>query len=110
MSLKRWHEVYQGGDERNFFIGKNGKSGLVRTDYNYRSVAALAKESGLTKDRVEQIVAKYLKLGIVVQSPDKEDHFGYWQRVGANLAAGAPNTVSQNDQAARVKKATAKKP
>jgi hypothetical protein len=108
MSLKKWHEVYQGADERNFFIGKDGKSGLVRSQFDFRSSAALAKESGLDNDRVEEIIDKYLKLGIVIQSPNKEDHYGYWCRVAPHLGNATHQTVAQADQADRVKKATKK--
>ncbi len=109
--MKKWYDVYQGNDERAFFVGKDGKSGLVRSIYNYRSVAAVAKESGLSKARVEQIVSKYLKMGLVVASSDKEDHYAYWGRVSPNLTAGAAPTVAAVDQANRVNKlASNKKP
>jgi len=106
MSLKKWHEVYNGPTERNFFIGKDGNSGLVRSQYDYRSSAALAKEAGITKEECEKIIAKFLKLGVVVQSQSKEDHFGYWMRVSPHLANTVQVTIAQADQAARVKKAT----
>lgn len=106
---KKWYEVSQ-GDENHFFIGKNGTSGLVRSQYDYRSAKALAKESGLSDKRVEEIISKYLKLGIVIQSPNKEDNYGYWLRVAPHLNATTHQTVAQADQADRVKKATTKKP
>ena len=109
MSLKKWHEVFQGSEERNFFIGKDGKSGLVRSQYDFRSSSALAKEGGITKERAEEIIDKYLKLGIVVQSPNKEDHYGYWLRVAPHLGNGGTHqTVAAADQADRVKKASKK--
>lgn len=106
--LKKWHEVYQGSDERNFFIGKDGKSGLVRSQYDFRSSAAIAKEGGITIERAEEIINKYLKLGIIIQSQNKENHYGYWLRVAPHLGTATHQTVSQADQADRVKKATKK--
>jgi hypothetical protein len=107
--MKKWYDVYQGNDERAFFVGKDGKSGLVRSSYNYRSVAALAKESGLSKGRVEQIVSKYLKMGLVVASSDKEDHYAYWGRVSPGMTAGAAPTVAVADQNNRINKASSSK-
>lgn len=107
-SIKKWHEVYQGQDERNFFVGKNGKSGLVRSEYDFRSAKAIAKESGLSDKRTDEIIDKYLKMGIVVQSPNKEDHYGYWLRVSPHLGSNTHQTVAQADQADRVKKASKK--
>lgn len=103
--MKKWHEVYnQTSEERNFFVGKDGKSGLVRASYVFRSVAALMKESGLTREQVERIVDKYLKLGIAVASPNKEDHYGYWERIMlAGPATGGSPTIAQADQGDRAK-------
>lgn len=108
MSIKKWHEIYQCDDERNFFVGKNGKSGLVRSEYDFRSAKAIAKEAGLSDKRTDEIIDKYLKLGVVVQSPNKEDHYGYWVRVAPHLGSNTSQTVSQADQADRVKKAIKK--
>jgi hypothetical protein len=42
-------------------------------------------ESGLSQVRVAQIIEKYLNVGVVVRSPTKEDHYGYWVRVAPHL-------------------------
>ncbi len=104
MSMKKWHEVYTGQDERNFFIGKNGKSGIVRSEFDFRSMKSLVKESGLSEKRTEEIIDKYLKLGIIVQSTNKDDHFGYWLRVAPHLGTNNYQTIAQADQDDRVKK------
>jgi hypothetical protein len=106
MSMKKWHEVYQGADERNFFIGKDGNSGMVRSKYEFRSVKALAKESGLDQKRTEEIINKYLKMGILVPSPKMADQYGYWLGVAPHLGVDTNQTVAQADQAIRVKKAS----
>jgi hypothetical protein len=79
MAKKKWHEVYE--DERAFFIGRDGRGGLVRSQYDFRSVEALARESGLTVERVRVIVAKYIADGVIVPSPDKPGFYGYSHRV-----------------------------
>lgn len=106
---KKWHEVYKGNEERAFFVGKDGKSGLVRSQYAMRSVAALVKESGLTKERVEQIISKFLAAGLIFQSENHEDQYGYWERVNTS-ASGGSKTIAAKDQDDRVKAKAAKKP
>lgn len=85
IKLKKWSQVYpqgtkDGDEEQKFFIGLNRKSGLVRSNYDWRSTEALVKESGLTRQRVEEIITKYVKLGLIFASPHREDHWGYWER------------------------------
>lgn len=78
---KKWTEVYpqgtlEGDEEARFF-----KSLARNPKYDWRSTAAIAKESGLGQRRVEEIISKYLKKNMVFQSPSNEDHWGYWERV-----------------------------
>ena len=57
---RKWINVYpqgtkEGDEEQKFFIS------LARhPKYEWRSLAAVAKESGLDKKRVEQIIQKHL--------------------------------------------------
>lgn len=78
---RKWTEVYpqgtkEGDEEQDFFIAlaRNGK-------WQWRSTAAVAKESGLSKERVDEILNKYWKKGMVFQNPKNEDQWGYWERV-----------------------------
>ena len=78
---KKWTDIYpqgtkEGDDEAKFFrcLARHPK-------YDWRSTAAIAKESGLDQKRAEQIIAKYFKLNMVIQNPKNEDHWGYWERV-----------------------------
>lgn len=78
---KKWTEAYpagtqEGNEESRFF-----KSLARHPKYEWRSTAALAKESSLSQKRVEEIISKYLKLHMVFQNPKNEDHWGYWERV-----------------------------
>lgn len=78
---KKWTEVYpvgtrEGDEEARFF-----RSLARHPKYEWRSVAAISKESGLSKDRTEHIISKYFKLKMVFQNPKNEDHWGYWERV-----------------------------
>lgn len=77
----KWTEVYpqgtkQGDEEQDLFIA------LARNPkWQWRSTAQLAKETGLSKERVEEILNKYRKKGMVFQNPSNEDQWGYWERV-----------------------------
>src|SRR5581483_6813094 len=105
MSMKKWWEVYTIDKEKKFFVGKDGRSGLVRNpDYEWRTTDSLAKESGLSREDVETIIEKYVKAGLVVQSPKDEEKWGYWERVSKN--PGQTNSAVKKDQQDRVDKAT----
>ena len=99
----KWTNVYpqgskEGDEESKFFIalGRNPK-------FKWRSVSAIAKETGLSQKRVEEIVAKYYTNGMVLQNPKNEDQWGYWERVGVD--GTDDSTIAQTDQKKRVKRA-----
>lgn len=102
----KWTAVYpagtQAGDEECKFF----KTLARHKDYQWRSTAALVKESGLSRKRVEEIIQKYFKLGMVFQSPKNEDHWGYWERCPEMLPE-LDETIAQTDQNDRIKKASA---
>lgn len=102
---KKWTEVYpqgtkEGDEEQKMFIA------LARHQkYEWRSISALAKASGLSEKRIEEILAKYLKLGMVFQSPSNEDNWGYWERVPQMLNADK-RSIPAKDQDKRIKDAS----
>lgn len=81
MDASKWHEVFTGEEERVFFVGRDGRGGLVRSQYDFRSVEALAEETGLSVERVREIIAKHLQTGVIVPSPNRTDSFGYSHRI-----------------------------
>ena len=93
---KKWIDVYpqgtkDGDEEQKFFIA------LARNPkYDWRSAAAVAKESGLSIERTEQIIEKYVKKGLVFQSPKNNDHWGYWERVPEMLDPVGNSIADQN--------------
>ena len=99
---KKWHQVYpqgttDGDQEQKVFVilARNPK-------YEWRSISAIAKESNLTEERVEQIMEKYMKLGIVFQNKDDENKWAYWERVPERLP-NKPTSVGKDDQLKRIK-------
>jgi hypothetical protein len=101
---KKWTDVYpqgtkEGDEEQKFFIA------LARQpEFKWRSVAALAKEANLTKERVEEIIQKYYKKNMVFSNPKTEDHWGYWERVPEMLNEDH-SSIAQSDQKKRIDKA-----
>jgi hypothetical protein len=95
---KKWIDVYEGDDESKFF-----KSLARNSKYDWRSVAAVSKESGLTKEKVERIISKYFKMNMVFQNPRNEDHWGYWERVPHMLPENK-GSISDEDKKDRIKK------
>ena len=101
---KKWSEVYamgtkEGNEESRFFcaLARNAR-------YDWRSVGAIARESKLTKERVEHILAKYYKMGLVFQNPANEDQWGYWERV-PNMLPSNEKSIAKQDQDSRIDKA-----
>jgi hypothetical protein len=103
---KKWTEVYpygtrEGDEEAKFFraLARNQK-------YEYRSIGAIIKASGLSRDRVEEILDKYVNRydpPLVYPHPTNEEHWGYWERVEKDLKSDH-RSISQKDQDKRVDK------
>lgn len=100
----KWEDIYpqgskQGDEEQAFFIAlaRNAK-------WQWRSTAQLAKEAKLTRERVDEILAKYWKKGMVFQSPTNEDHWGYWVRVPEMLPK-EEDSITERDHKDRISKA-----
>lgn len=78
---KKWIDVYpqgtkDGDEEQRFFIA------LARhPEYKWRSTEILAKQSGLSEERVEKLILKYHKKGMIFQNPKNKEQWGYWERV-----------------------------
>lgn len=79
---KKWYDIYpygtkEGDEEAAFF------KSIARTKYDWRSTGAIVKESGLSRERVEEIIDKYssqIKPPLVYAHPSNDDHWGYWER------------------------------
>lgn len=106
---KKWTQVYPqgtkaGDEEQKFFIGKNRQSGLARhPQYKWRSTESIVLESGLPVQTVEAIINKYVKMGLIVSSPTRPDHWGYWERVPEVLENKNDKSISDLDKNDRIK-------
>ena len=99
----RWSEVYpqgtkEGDEEQAFFISlsRNPK-------YVWRSTSGIANEANLSKERVEEIIDKYLKMHMVYQHPQNDDNWGYWERVPVDVLPSEYQSLVSKDQKARMK-------
>src|SRR5947208_647993 len=94
----KWWKVYQQGTVRGNEEAKVFRALARNPKFEWRSVSALATDSGLTKTRVEEILSAYVGLGVVVQKPTNPELWGYWEIVSPELAKSVTKTVSQTDQ------------
>lgn len=105
VKLPQWTDVYPqgtktGNEEQKLFISLSR-----HPKYNWRSIAALSKETGLTPTRVEEILYKYFKKGMVFQNPRASSQWAYWENV-PNMVPDKKDTLFESDKKDRIKKAT----
>ena len=100
----KWTDVYpagtkEGDEEYAFFIA------LTRhpKKYTWRSTSSLAKEAGLSRERVDQLLQKYEKLGMVFINPKNDEQWGYWE-LNPELVPNQPMSIRDKDQAERLNK------
>jgi hypothetical protein len=101
MNPPKWPNVYPqgtkaGSEEHEFF-----KALARHPKFAWRSVAAISKESGLSKERVEEIIYKYFKKGMIFSSPKNDKQWGYWERVPEMLEKDKAS-IAQEDQKSRI--------
>lgn len=102
--LPNWYDIYphgtQEGDEELaffLFLSRNPK-------YVWRSTSSIANDTGLSKERVEEIIQKYIKLNMVYQHPKNDDNWGYWERVPVDMLPKEYQSLVSKDQNQRMKK------
>lgn len=94
----KWEDVYpqgtkEGDEEQAFFICLSR-----HPKYDWRSVAQIAKECNLTKERVEKIIVKYHKKKMIFQNPLNVDQWGYWEKVPSMLPEAEEDITSFNQR------------
>lgn len=80
---KKWTEVYpygtkEGDDEAKFF-----KALARHHKFDYRSTNQISKTTGLSLERVEEIIDKYvnnISPPLIFAHPTNEGHWAYWER------------------------------
>lgn len=99
----KWTSVYpqgskEGDEEQGFFIA------LARSaKWQWRSTAQISKEAKLSRERVDEILNKYWKKGMVFQNPANEDQWGYWERVPEMIPV-IEDSITTKDHNDRIEK------
>lgn len=105
-SPKKWHQVYpygtkQGDEEAKVFRALSRSGGK----WTYRSVAALEKLTGLSRERLEEIIDKYatqFNPPLIYPHPNQDDHWGYWELLDS--IKGPEKSISGSDKENRINK------
>lgn len=100
---KKWTEVYaygtkEGDEEAKFF-----KCLTRNKDYDYMSVSALMNITGISMQRIEEIINKYaveINPPLLVAHETNEDLWGYWERCGYKNEKTC--SLSQKDKLKRI--------
>lgn len=103
---KKWYDVYPYGTKEGDEEAKVFRSLSRHSKFDWRSTSAIMKATGLTRERVEEIIDKYVnrvKPPLIYAHPTNEDHWGYWERVPEVLKKDDRN-ISTKDKDARVGK------
>lgn len=103
---KKWHEVYPYGTKAGNEEALVFRSLSRHAKFDWRSTGAIVKATGLTRERVEEIVDKYVnKISppLIYAHPTNEDHWGYWERVPEVLKKD-DRSISKKDKDNRVDK------
>lgn len=106
MQPKKWHEVYPHGTKEGDEEAKLFRALCRHHKYDYRSISALVQATGLSQQRVEEIIDKYVNKitpPLIYPHPTNEDHWGYWERCADQVKTDRRN-ISQKDQDRRVDK------
>ncbi len=80
---KKWTEVYPYGTKEGDEEAKVFRALARNPKYDYRSIAAIAKETKLSRVRVEEIIDKYATKynpPLIYVHPTNEENWGYWER------------------------------
>jgi len=101
---KRWTELYpygtkEGDEEAKFFraLARHNK-------FEYRSTGAIVKETGLSRERVEEIIDKYVnktKPPLIYPHSTNDEHWGYWERCPEVLKKDK-RSLSEKDKDKRI--------
>ena len=105
MNPKTWTEVYASGTKAGEEEAKFFKALARDPRYNWRSSPAIAKEAGLSAERVDEIIDKYARKispSLVYPHPTNDDHWGYWEGLPEKVYKKDPRSLASKDKDRRV--------
>lgn len=80
---KKWTELYPYGTKEGDEEAKVFRALARDPKFQYRSIPAIVKTTGLSRDRVEEIIEKYatkVQPPLIYSHPTNEENWGYWER------------------------------
>ena len=101
---KKWTEVYAYGTREGDEEAKVFRALARHAKFDWRSTGAIVKETGLSRERVEEIIDKYVnKINppLIYSHGTNEDHWGYWERCPEVLKTDRRG-ISQKDKDQRI--------
>lgn len=102
---KKWYDVYPYGTKEGDEEAKVFRALSRHKKFDYRSTGMIIKETGLSRERIEEIIDKYISCEppLVYPHPSNEEHWGYWERV-PDQVQDKSKTISGNDKESRIDK------
>lgn len=102
---KKWTDVYPYGTKEGDEEAKVFRCLARHPKYEYRSVPQIVKTTGLTRERVEEIIDKYanMKPALIYPHPTNDDCWGYWERCPEVLKKD-DRSLSKKDKDNRIDK------
>ncbi len=80
--MKNWYDIYPKGTKEGDIEEKIFKSLTRNKKWKFRSVNGLSRELKIKEDLVEKIILKYSKIGMIIQNPQNDMQWGYWETCG----------------------------
>jgi hypothetical protein len=80
--MKNWYDIYPKGTKEGDIEEKIFKTLTRNKKWKFRSISGLSRELKIKEDVIEKIVLKYSKIGVIIQNPQNDMQWGYWQTCG----------------------------
>ena len=102
MKPRPWSDVYpqgtkEGDEEQAFFTA------LSRNKEVWPTTDALAHQTGLSKQRIDEIINKYIRRNMVFQHERHDNKWAYWERV-PDRVVDDPISLKDKDHKDRINK------
>jgi hypothetical protein len=102
---KKWYDVYPYGTKEGDEEAKVFRALSRHQKFDFRSTGALQQETGLSRERIEEILDKYMTCEppLIYPHLQNEEHWAYWERCPDRVQDNTKN-ISDKDQDDRIDK------
>lgn len=101
---KKWTEIYPYGTKEGDEESKVFRALARNSKWDYRSIGAIVRATGLDRERVEEIIEKYstkINPPLIYPHQTNEDHYAYWERIPETVNKDLRG-ISQKDKDKRI--------